>query len=387
MKKLTVIAAGLGWHLLERRGRTSFAGLCFEPRPSVFPAVTCVAQASLRTGLSPAEHGMLSNGVWLDDLQKPSFWEQSCRLVKGPRVWSRSSGVFFFQQSLGEDVELIVSPAPIHKHGGGMIMSCYTKPTEMAEVLRRRCGSFPLWRYWGPLASPKVGRKCIDWFEAMTDVHDVDEGWLYLPTLDYAAQKYGPDSKQDCAALDEFVRQVERLAAICEKRGCALEVMGDYEITPVTLPPVRPNVTLRQAGLFRTREVGGMVYPDFYQSTAFALCDHEFCILYGPDSDKARDLLLATGNYDLPDNSNDVSMQRTNEQTNKRTNDAPILLAKRGGWCEYKWWTDDREAPDFASHVDIHNKPGYDPAELFLFCRGTVRGTHGRQCQIAFAKA
>ena len=301
MKKLTVIAAGLGWHLLERRNATSIAGLRFEPRPSVFPAVTCVAQATLRTGLSPAEHGMLSNGVWLDDLQKPSFWEQSCRFVKGPRVWSRNSGVFFFQQSLGEDVELILSPAPIHKHGGGMVMSCYTKPTEMAEELRRRCGTFPLWRYWGPLASPKVGRKCLDWFEAMTDLHDVDEGWLYLPTLDYAAQKYGPDSPQDVAAFAEFVRQLERLADLCSRRGCALSVMGDYEITPVTAPPVRPNVILRQAGLFRTRTVAGMAYPDFYQSTAFALCDHEFCILYGPDSDKARDLLLSTGDYEAPD--------------------------------------------------------------------------------------
>ncbi len=375
MKKLTVIAAGLGWHLLERRGRTSFAGLRFELRPSVFPAVTCVAQASLRTGLSPAEHGMLSNGVWLDNLQKPSFWEQSAKLVKGPRVWSRSSGVFFFQQSLGEDIKLLVSPAPIHKHGGGMVMSCYTKPTEMSGELQRRFGTFPLWRYWGPLASPKVGRKCIDWFEAMTDAHDVDEGYLYLPTLDYAAQKYGPDSRQDCMALDEFVRQVERLASLCEKRGCALEIMGDYEITPVTLPPVRPNVTLRQAGLFRTRSVAGMAYPDFYQSTAFALCDHEFCILYGPESARARDLLLSTGDYeDAPPSSMSPTLP-------------PILLAKPGSWCEYKWWTDNREAPDFASHVDIHNKPGYDPAELFLFCRGTVRGTHGRPCDVAYAKS
>ena len=382
MKKLTVIAAGLGWHLLERRGRTSIAGLRFEPRPSVFPAVTCVAQASLRTGLSPFEHGMLSNGVWLDDLQKPSFWEQSAKLVKGPRIWSRDSGVFFFQQSLGEDVKLLVSPAPIHKHGGGMVMSCYTKPTEMSGELQRRFGTFPLWRYWGPLASPKVGRKCIDWFEAMTDAHDVDEGYLYLPTLDYAAQKYGPDSPQDCAALDEFVRQVERLVALCEKRGCALSVTGDYEITPVTLPPVRPNVTLRQTGLFRTRSVAGMAYPDFYQSTAFALCDHEFCILYGPDSDKARDLLLATGEYEMPDTS---TLQPFNSSTLQP--DRTILLAKQGGWCEYKWWTDKREAPDFASHVDIHNKPGFDPAELFLFCRGTVRGTHGRQCVVAAAKS
>lgn len=372
MKKLTVICANLGWRTLERRGAAGMAGLSFEPRESVFPAVTCVAQASLRTGLAPHAHGMLANGVWIDALRRPSFWEQNCGLVRGGRVWGPRDGLFFLQQSLGEGVSMIVSPAPIHKHGGGMVMSCYTKPSDLAADLRRRLGTFPLWRYWGPLASPKVGRICIDWFEAATVAHDVVDAYLYLPTLDYAAQKRGPDSPQDAAAFDEFRRQLERIAALCERRGCSLEVVGDYEITPVTAPPVRPNVALRRAGLFRTREVGGMSYPDFYQSTAFAMCDHEFCILFGPDAAGARDLLLATGDYEEPESP---------------VPGAEILLARRGSWCEYKWWTDNREAPDYASHVDIHNKPGFDPAELFLFGRGVVRGTHGRKCEVAHAKA
>jgi len=368
MRKLNVIAAGLGYRLLEGHRTLRLAGLSFESAPSVFPAVTCVAQASLRTGLSPAEHGMVSNGYWSEELRKPVFWEQSCRLVKGPRVWSAESGVFFFQQSLGEDVKLLVSPAPIHKHGGGMVMSCYTKPTGMADVLCKLCGKFPLWRYWGPLASPRVGRKCISYFEAMTNVQDVDEAYLYLPTLDYAAQKYGPKSPQAEAAFREFRRQLERLADLCQKRGCALGVTGDYEITAVTAPPVRPNVVLRREGLFRVRTVAGMTYPDFHQSAAFAMCDHEVCILVGEERERAAEVLLATGDYEP-------------------VADAPgtVLLAKPWSWCEYKWWTDDREAPDFASHVDIHNKPGYDPTELFFFGKGVVKGTHGRKCEVARA--
>jgi len=370
MKKLHVIAAGLGYGLLERNGMTEIAGLKFSPKASVFPAVTCVAQASLRTGLKPEEHGMISNGHWSEELQKPVFWEQSCKLVKGERVWSKKSGVFFFQQSLGEDVELIVSPAPIHKHGGGMIMSCYTKPTGMTDVLKKLCGKFPLWRYWGPLASPKVGCKCISYFEEMTNIVDVDEAYLYLPTLDYAAQKYGPDSPQALAALKEFRKQLERIADIAMHRGCELKVEGDYEITEVTAEPVKPNVILRREGLFKTRTVGGMSYPDFYQSTAFAMCDHEVAVIYGPDRDKAADLLLATGDYERP-------IQPFNHST------VQLLLAKRGSWCGYEWWTNPKEAPDFASHVDIHNKPGYDPKELFFFNKGIVRGTHGRPCEVA----
>ena len=77
MKKLTVMAAGLGYGLLERNGMLEMAGLRFASAPSVFPAVTCVAQASLRTGLAPSEHGVVSNGWWSNELGKPLFWEQS----------------------------------------------------------------------------------------------------------------------------------------------------------------------------------------------------------------------------------------------------------------------------------------------------------------------
>ena len=292
---------------------------------------------------------MVSNGWWSEDLKKPLFWEQSSRIVKGRRVWADrraeggTVGMFFFQQSLGEEADVIISPAPIHKHGGGMVMSCYTKPTGMAPILEKLCGKFPLWRYWGPLASPKVGRKCVSWFEAMTDAHDVDEAYLYLPTLDYAAQKSGPDSPAAQAALKEFRRQLERVADICMRRGCELKVVGDYEITEVTAEPVRPNVVLRRNDLFRTRTVA-----------------------------KAAELLLATGDYELPDEACRASL-----------GDCTVLLASEGSWCDYAWWTDKREAPDFASHVDIHNKPGYDPKELFFFNRGIVKGTHGRKCAVA----
>ena len=377
MKRLTVSVANLGYGLLERHGLVEMAGLRFAPAPSVFPAVTCVAQATLRTGLAPAEHGLLANGFWCDDLRKPLFWEQNAGLVKGRRVWADrraaggTVGLFFFQQSLGEAADVIISPAPIHKHGGGMVMSCYTKPTDLSGALEKRLGTFPLWRYWGPLASPKVGRKCLDWFEAATELHDVDEAYLYLPTLDYAAQKYGPDAPQSVAALQEFRGQLERLADLCQRRGCALAVTGDYAIASVTAEPVTPNVTLRATGLFRTRSVAGRAYPDFYQSTAFAMCDHEVCVVYGPDRDKAVELLLATGAYERPENARPP------------TPDVPILLAQRGSWCDYRWWTDRREAPDFASHVDIHNKPGFDPRELFFFNRGVVKGTHGRACAVA----
>ena len=41
-------------------------------------------------------------------------------------------------------------------------------------------------------------------------------------------------------------------------------------------------------------------------------------------------------------------------------------MAARDAWFTYYYWLDDARAPDYARTVDIHRKPGYDPAELFL---------------------
>ncbi len=43
-----------------------------------------------------------------------------------------------------------------------------------------------------------------------------------------------------------------------------------------------------------------------------------------------------------------------------------VAIASPGAWFTYYYWLDDARAPDFATTVDIHRKPGYDPAELFI---------------------
>ncbi|MGN0853108.1 MAG: alkaline phosphatase family protein [Kiritimatiellia bacterium] len=396
MKHLIVSAAGLGFGNLERQNRLRQAGLSFTPADSVFPAVTCTAQASFRTAAEPRAHGMTSNGFYSRTLRKPAFWEQSAALVGGPRIWTaaraagRTVGLYFWQQSLGEAVDSVISPAPIHKHGGGMIMRNYALPVGMGETLDRTCGRFPLHRYWGPLASPKVGRAILDNFFAMMKAHAPDIAFLYLPTLDYEAQRHGPGSPADAAAHREFTAQLERLADFAQRESAALTVFGDYGIAACDRPPAHPNATLRASGHFRVRDVAGRAYPDFFASRAFAMCDHEIAHVYvghPDDVEPVAKLLEATGEY--------ASCAIRADQNWAHASAGEILLVARpGSWCAYPWWTDPREAPDWATHVDIHNKPGYDPCELFfgrLFPPGTgqdatrVRGSHGRPSAIAWA--
>lgn len=391
MKHLVVMAAGLGWDWLKQRRTVRLDDLAFRSAKGVFPAVTCVAQAVLRTACEVKDNGMYANGVFMRDLRRPAFWEQSSALVSGPRIWDseRASGgtvgMYFFQQSLGESVDSVFSPAPIHKHGGGMVMAAYTLP-EMSGDLAK----FPLLRYWGPFASPKVGRRCIESFKGMIAAHDVDTAFLYLPTLDYDLQRHGPESRQARSSLKELWKQLRKLKKFAKAAGAGFTVIGDYGISAVTEEPVFPNVALREAGLFKVRMVGKGAYPDFHQSRAFAMCDHQIAHVYvreESDIGKVAELFSSSGRYDR------VEVRTLQDWAAKGAGEI-LLVAREGSWCAYPWWTDPREAPDWASHVDIHNKPGFDPCELFLEKwylprtsqdHSRIKGTHGRECEIAWA--
>jgi predicted AlkP superfamily pyrophosphatase or phosphodiesterase len=43
-----------------------------------------------------------------------------------------------------------------------------------------------------------------------------------------------------------------------------------------------------------------------------------------------------------------------------------VAVAEPDAWFTYYYWLTDARAPDFAHGVEIHRKPGYDPAELFF---------------------
>jgi hypothetical protein len=43
-----------------------------------------------------------------------------------------------------------------------------------------------------------------------------------------------------------------------------------------------------------------------------------------------------------------------------------VAVAEPDAWFTYYYWLDDARRPDFARAVEIHRKPGYDPAELFF---------------------
>jgi hypothetical protein len=82
--------------------------------------------------------------------------------------------------------------------------------------------------------------------------------------------------------------------------------------------------------------------------------------------------------------------QRARGLGHRRSGDL-LIVAESGAWFAYPWF-EKATAPDYASHVDIHNKPGYDPCELFFgwppgsvsFDTTKIHGTHGAHGEVAW---
>ncbi len=389
-KKLLVVQiAALGWELAQKQ-----RAFTFQKAASVFPAVTCTAQASFRTASAPESHGLVANGLFFRDLHKILFWEQSAALVQGGRIWKNFRhrggrvGMMFWQQSLGEEVDLVLSPAPIHKHGGGMIQDCYAQPREFGPRLEQSVGRpFNLMNYWGPLASRKSSDWIVDATCATMAMRDLapDVLFSYVPHLDYDLQRHGPDSRQAEVAMSVLLGHLDRLRAEAHALGYEFLFFGDYAIEPVTGGAIFPNQCLRDAGLLASRSIKKMSYADLFSSRAFAMVDHQVAHVFTADSgatEKARSALAGLPGVEAI---LDREAQKEWKIDHARSGDL-VLVAKPGAWFAYPWWREKREAPDYATHVDIHNKPGYDPCELFFgwpplsvsMDTTRIRGSHGR---------
>jgi len=399
MKILVIQCAALGFEFWEERKSATFWN-DLKPRPAktVFPAVTCSVQASFRTAAPPSEHGMVANGFFDPVLRKAMFWEQSSKLYSGARIWESfrsgggSVGQICWQQSLGTDSDLILSPAPIHKHHGGMIQDFFAKPADLYHNLVAEVGrKFKLQSYWGPLASEASTKWIADaTIELLKSGGAADLQLVYLPHLDYELQKTGPRSEKAAAAFATLESALSALISEAKTAGYEILLFGDYAMGSAK-GAAYPNKILRDAGIMHTRNIAGMAYPDLYTSKAFALCDHQTAFLHFQEDATPAEIAETAKLFDGVEGVRQVLTKESPGEGPAAFADHPrsgsiILEADEGFWFAYPWWEDKREAPDYATHVDIHNKPGYDPCELFAALwppfsvsmdTSKIGGTHG----------
>lgn len=340
------------------------------PMSAVLPAVTCSAQATLLTGLSPQEHGAVGNG-WLDRASmEVALWRQSNALVRGEKLYEaarargHTTAKLFWWWNMGAAVDWSITPRPFYPADGRKILAVYAQPHEFGAGLEEKHGPFPFFQFWGPKAGLASTRWIAD--ATLTTLEERRPGLTlaYLPHLDYDLQRHGPQHERSRAALRELDSVVGELRRACERLGVDLVAVSEYGIDPVDRP-VHLNRALRRAGLLAVREspVGELL--DLFASRAFALADHQVAHVYArcpSDARAAREALAGLAGVErIWSGAERAEVGLEHE----RAGDL-VLASDARSWFTYYYWLDDARAPDFAPTVDIHRKPGYDPCELFV---------------------
>lgn len=358
-----------------------------------FPAVTSTVQASILSGKYPREHGIIANGFYDRNTYSVLFWEQPSSLVQAQRVWdtvkqknSKKTAVLFWQNTMYANSDIVVTPRPIHLDDK-MVMWCYSKPMGYYEKLKQKLGEFNLASYWGPLASSRSS----EWIENAAEYTLESERpnflFVYIPHVDYSAQRFGKGSTQvrdDLKKADEIVgRLAQKATDLGIRDETQFVIVSEYEFNDVNgAAPL--NLMLRDAGLLSIRTIQEKEYLDFEYSKAFAMVDHQVAHIYVKKGfeGETRKVLEATPGVDRI---LDGRSKRELGIDHERSGDL-VAISARDKWFSYYWWYDESRAPDFARKVDIHRKPGYDPVELFIdqttksipLDARLVKGSHGR---------
>jgi predicted AlkP superfamily pyrophosphatase or phosphodiesterase len=339
---------------------------------TVLPAVTCSVQSTLLTGEPPAGHGIVGNGWYFRDLGEVLLWRQHNALVGGEKVWETARRArpgytvanICWWYAMGADVDWTVTPRPIYRADGRKEPDCYTRPPGLHDELVGRYGDFPLFRYWGPTAGLASSRWITDAARHVLRTRRPDLTLVYLPHLDYDLQRHGPLGPQAARAARDLDRTLAPLVDDARREGATVVALSEYGITPVQRP-VDINRALRRAGLLEVHTQAGMEYLDPWTSRAFAVADHQVAhvqVRDATDLPRVRDVLAGLEGVQAV---LDEAGKKEHGLDHPRSGDL-VVLADDDAWFTYYYWLDDAFAPDFARLVDIHRKPGYDPAELFF---------------------
>jgi predicted AlkP superfamily pyrophosphatase or phosphodiesterase len=187
---------------------------------------------------------------------------------------------------------------------------------------------------------------------------------VYLPHLDYCLQKLGPrhpDVRAEVRAVDALCG---RLIDRWQRDGAHVIALSEYGITDV-VGAIDINRVLRREGWLRVRDELGHELLDAGASEAFAVADHQIAHVYVARPELVPRVKALLESVPGVERVLDAAGKRAAGLDHPRAGEL-VALSAADRWFTYYYWLDDERAPDFARTVDIHRKPGYDPAELFL---------------------
>lgn len=338
----------------------------------MLPALTTAVQSTYVTGKTPSEHGIVGNG-WYDRTEGEfKFWKQSNRLVQREKIWDKAKekdpsftcSNMCWWYNMNSSVDYLLTPRPNYLSDGRKIPDCYTYPADLRDYLREALGAFPLFHYWGPGADIRSSQYIANASMISDEKYDPTLTLIYLPHLDYCLQKFGREESDIETDLQEIDALVKELVLFYKKKDAEVILLSEYGITPAT-QPIHLNRIFREKGWLKVRTERGLELLDPQVSKVFALADHQIAHIYINDPslmEQVKEILNETEGVEWI---LDKEGKRAKNMNHERAGDL-VVVADEKSWFTYYYWTDDNKAPDFARLVAIHNKPGYDPVEMFM---------------------
>ena len=355
------------------------AGALVRIEPA-FPAVTCTAQSTYLTGLTPAQHGIVGNGWYNRELAEVQFWKQSNHIVTGKKIWETlreadpkfTCAKMFWWYNMYSSADWSVTPRPMYPADGRKFFDIYAWPNSIREEIKRELGEFPFPAFWGPAAGVDSSRFAAD---AVSKWIAESAKWIerkcaptlnliYLPHLDYNLQRFGPAHPIIASDLQRIDAIVGDLIDFFAKQSVQVVLLSEYGISAVDTP-VHLNRLFRERGWLAIKEELGLELLDCGASRVFAVADHQVAHIYINDASLENEVRTLLEKQPGVDEVWGAVEKLLNGIDHPRAGDL-IAVAKERAWFTYYYWLDDARAPDFARTVDIHRKPGYDPVELFL---------------------
>jgi predicted AlkP superfamily pyrophosphatase or phosphodiesterase len=379
MSSLVLInAVGLTPRLLPHAPRLAALAAAGWMRPlrETIPAVTCTAQATILTGRTPEEHGVVGNGWLFRDTGEIRFWQQSNRLIQAEPLYVTARrraaernrpfrcAKLFWWFNQGAAVDWSVTPKPWYGADGDKMFGVHGWPEGLTERLERRLGPFPFAAFWGPMSGLPSTQWIARCAAEVVREERPDLTLVYLPHLDYDPQRFGPAG----CDMPRLVRELDDACAplldAAQAAGARVWVVSEYGHVDVSRP-VYLNRALREAGLLTVRDGPFGETLETFHSRAFAVCDHQVAHVYLADpADRPRVREVLTG---LKGVSRILEGEERGEvQLRHERSGELVALSAPDAWFAYPFWLDDRRVPDYARTIDIHRKPGYDPCELFF---------------------
>ena len=341
-----------------------------SPLKAPEPALTSVSHATMLTGLSPKDHGVVANGWYDRDYAKILNWNRSNCVVSGDKIWESARqhkadlkcANLFWRYCTHADCDFVMTERPTYFANGRKGADVYSPQEVLKRSLLQEHGPFPFFNFWGPKASMKSSEWIVGVTESILSSEEYDLVLCYAPGLDYDGQRFGPDSSQARQTLREGDRVFGKLIDRAISLNYDVSIVSDYGFTTVS-KPIMINRVLREAGLLTVELAANGELLEPGDSKAFAVTDNQAAHIYINDQSVKSQVhsllesLEGVAEVLEPGESEALGHPRSGEL---------LAISDRDYWFAYPYWLEESKAPDFACCVDIFNKPGFDPCEMYL---------------------